>query len=167
MLFRQKIAHVFIYGLILIFPIMNHANEIYLGTDISPITFDQKEFDSTNVKSILAGYSFDKWSVEGSYNMSKTHNQLYGADQKINMYHLYSVYRSQNDFYYKVKLGITNESYKVYGHDGKLKFDDVHSGIARGLGAGYRFAQFNVEFEYSWLGQSLAMAGIGIQYNFN
>ena len=120
-----------------------------------------------NVKSILAGYTFENWSIEGSYNISNTHNKFYGGDQKVNMYHLYSVYRSQGALYYKIKLGITNEKYKFYDNDRSLKLNDVHSGLAGGIGLGYRYGQFNVEFEYRRLGLSLEMLGIGNRYNFN
>lgn len=167
MLFIQKITYTFTFIFALMFPTINHANQFYVGTDISHMTLDQKELDATNVKSVLAGYTFEKWSIEGSYNTSNTDNHFYGGEQKIDMFHLYGVYRSQGDLYYKVKLGITNERYKFYDSYGDLKLDDVHTGIARGMGVGYRYGQFNVELEYSWLGQSLTMVGIGIRYNFN
>ncbi|MGJ8691467.1 MAG: hypothetical protein ACSHW0_03215 [Thalassotalea sp.] len=163
----QKITYTCVYGLALIFSTINHAEQFYIGTDISHMTLDQVEFDAVNVKSLLAGYTFEKWSIESSYNTSITDNRFYGGDQKIKMFHLYGVYRSQGDLYSKMKLGITNERYQFYDNDGYLKLDDVHTGIARGIGVGYRYGQFNIELEYSWLGQSLEMAGIGIRYNFN
>lgn len=144
-----------------------YANQFYIGTDFSRMELDQAEFDSVNVTSILAGYEFENWAVEGSYHISKTDNEFYGGDQKINMYHIYGVYRSQETLYYKIKLGITNERYKFYDSNGSLKLDDVHTGIARGLGVGYRFEQFDFELEYSWLGGSLEMLGVGVRYNFN
>lgn len=60
----------------------------YLGTDISHMKFDQIEFEAVNVKSILAGYTFENWSIEGSCNVCNIHNQFYGGDQKVNMLHL-------------------------------------------------------------------------------
>jgi hypothetical protein len=167
MLLIQKITYTCIYGLTLLFSTISHSDQFYVGTDISHMEFDQVEFDATNVKSILAGYTFEKWAVEGSYNTSNTDNDFYGGEQKINMFHLYGVYRSQGDLYYSVKLGITNERYQFYDSNGHLKLDDVHSGIARGIGAGYQYGPFNIELEYSWLGLSLEMVGIGIRYNFN
>ena len=163
----MKLIYTFIFLFISTFSTVNYANQFYLGTDISHLKFDQIEFEAVNVKTILAGYTFKNWSIEGSYNISNTDNKFYGGDQKVNMYHLYSVYRSQGALYYKIKLGITNERYKFYDNDGKLKLDDVHSGVAGGIGLGYRYGQFNVEFEYSRLGLSLEMLGIGIRYNFN
>lgn len=163
----QGIFCIFSFGLVLLFPKVINANNFYIGTDLSQMKFDQNEFDTTNIKSILAGYTFDNWSIEGSYSTSKTHNQFYNGDQKVDMFHLYSVYRSQGDLYYKIKLGITNERYKVYGADGKLQFDDVHSGIARGIGVGYKYGQYSIEIEYSWLGLSLETIGVGIRYSFN
>ncbi|MGX9416178.1 hypothetical protein ACWU4D_02385 [Vibrio sp. WJH972] len=144
-----------------------HANQFYVGTDFSRMTLDQTEFNSVNVNNILAGYEFNHWAIEGSYNISNTHNDFYGGDQKINMVHLYGVYRSQETLFYKIKFGVTNERYKFYDSNGTLKLDDVHAGIARGVGVGYRFDQFNVELEYSWLGGSLETFGIGVRYHFN
>jgi hypothetical protein len=163
----QRIFCIFSFGLVVLFSKVINANNLYVGTDFSQMKFDQNEFDTTNIKSVLAGYAFDNWSIEGSYNTSNTDNHFYGGKQKIDMFHLYGVYRSQGDLYYKMKLGITNERYQFYDDDGYLKLDDVHTGIAGGIGVGYRYAQFNIELEYSWLGQSLEMAGIGIRYNFN
>lgn len=144
-----------------------HADQFYLGTDFSHMELDQSEFDSVNVNNILVGYEFNNWGVEGSYNISNTQNEFYGGEQKINMYHLYGVYRSQETFFYKFKLGVTNERYKFYDAKGDLKLDDVHSGIARGVGLGYRLDKFSVELEYSWLGGSLETFSIGVRYNFN
>ena len=149
------------------FSTLIYAKQFYFGTDFSHMQLDQIEFDSVNVNSILAGYEFENWAIEGSYNISKTHNKFYGGDQKINMYHLYSVYRSQEKLYYKIKLGVTNERYKFYDSNGSLKLDDVHSGIAGGIGVGYRLGQFNIELEYSWLGLSLETLGVGVRYNFH
>lgn len=130
------------------------------------MTLDQIEFDAVNVNSILAGYEFENWAIEGGYHVSKTQNKFYGGDQKISMYHLYSVYRSSETLYYKIKLGITNERYKFYDADKDLKLDDVHIGLARGVGVGYRYGQLNYELEYSWLGLSLETLGVGVRYNF-
>lgn len=107
----MKLINNFIFLLISTFSTVNYANQFYLGTDISYVTFDQVEFEAVNVNSILAGYTFENWSIEGSYNVSNTHNQFYGGDQKVNMLHLYSVYRSRGAMYYKIKLGISNERY--------------------------------------------------------
>lgn len=142
------------------------AAQFYIGTDFSHMTLDQVEFDAVNVNSIVAGYEFENWAIEGSYHVSKAQNQFYGGDQKINMVHLYSVYRSSDALYYKVKLGITNERYKFYDAEKDLKLDDVHIGLARGVGVGYRHGQLNYELEYSWLGLSLETLGVGVRYNF-
>lgn len=75
------------------------ANQFYIGIDFSHMTLDQVEFDAVNVNSILAGYEFENWAIEGGYHVSKTQNKFYGGDQKINMYHLYSVYRSSETLY--------------------------------------------------------------------
>ena len=164
---NMKLICAFILIFTSIFSTANYANQFYLGADISHMTFDQSEFDTVNVKSIIAGYTVNNWSIEGSYHDSNTNNHLYGGKQKIDMYHLYGVYRSQDALYYKLKLGITNERYKLYDDANELKFDDVHSGVARGVGVGYRYGQFNIELEYSWLGYSLETIGLGIKYNFN
>ena len=41
----KRIIYTFICGLTLLFPTINHANQLYIGADISYITFDQKEFN--------------------------------------------------------------------------------------------------------------------------
>ena len=128
---------------------------------------DQIEFDSVNVNNILIGYKFESWSIEGSYNISKTQNKYYGGDQKIDMYRMLSVYRSKEKFYYKVKLGISNERYKLYNNTETLFLNHTHIGLERGIGVGYRHGKFNVELEYSWLGGSLEVFGVGIRYHFN
>ena len=163
----MKLGHVFILACASLFSGVSAAGDWYLGSGLSQMKLAQVEFETTNVSSILAGYEFEDWSVEGSYNVSEEHNKFYGGDQKINMYHLYSVYRSQEDLYYKIKLGITNERYKFYDNSGNLKLDDVHTGVARGIGVGYRYGQFSVEMEYSWLGRSLETFGVGMRYTFN
>ena len=141
-------------------------NQFYVGADIGRLSFDQKEFDSVGVSSFLLGYQFVNWSVDGSYNISKTDSDVFGGDQKIKMYHLYSTYRNKGNYYYKLKVGITNERYKLYDESGKLIFDDVHSGITRGLGVGYNIGSLSMALEYSWLGGSLEMFSGGIRYNF-
>lgn len=144
-----------------------YAGGFYMGTDLSHLQFDQAEFDSTNVYSVVAGYEFNRWSIEGGYHFSKTDNKHFAGDQKVNMYHLYTAYRSAGSYYYKVKLGLTNERYKFSDSTGKIKLNDVHTGLVRGLGVGYRYEQLNFELEYSWLGRSLEMVGVSIKYKFN
>ena len=145
---------------------MADANEFYLGTDLSRLEFEQAEFDTTYLNSVLIGYQFDKWSLEGGYDISKRSNDFFCGDQEVNMYHLYGVYRSEGTLFYKIKFGLTNERYKLYDSDQNLKFDDAHTGIARGLGVGYKFEKINIEIDYSWLGGSLKTIGMGIRYNF-
>jgi len=144
-----------------------YAGDFYVGTDLSNLQFEQTEFEATSVNSLVVGYEFNQWSIEGSYNSSSTNNNYFGGDQKVNMYHLYTAYRSSGSYYYKVKLGLTNERYKFSDSTGEIIVNDVHLGIARGLGIGYRYGQLNFELEYNWLGGSLEMMGVGIKYNFN
>lgn len=147
-------------------PAFVSAQNFYVGTDLSHMTLKQPEFDSVNVVSILAGYELNSWAVEGSVNLSKTHNDFYNGDQEIDMYHLYGVYRSQGTLYYKLKLGVSNERYKFYDENNTLKLNDTHTGLARGVGAGYQYGKFNFEVEYSWLGRSLETVGVGVKYKF-
>lgn len=163
----MKLINTIIFLSSVIFSNISEAQQFYFGTDISHMTLDQPEFNSATVNNILMGYEFEQWSIEGSYNISKTRNQFYGGEQKINMYHLYSVYRSSTPLYYKVKLGITHERYKFYNATGSEKLDTTHTGIARGIGLGYQYGRFNVEAEYTWLGLSIETIGLGIRYNFN
>jgi len=160
-----------IFSLIIIifctFSKISAADGAYIGTDLNHLNFAQPEFKSAPVYSLVAGYEFNRWAIEGSYNFSETDNKYYGGDQKNTMYHLYGVYRSEGTFYYKAKLGLTHEKYDFLDDKGKLAVNDSHTGIGRGLGIGYRFNNFNVELEYSWLGGSLDMIGVGVKYKFN
>ena len=79
---------------------------------------------------------------------------------------MYSVYRSSGRTYYTVKLGLTNEQYQIYDDVNHLVFDDTHTGIARGLGIGYRTSSHKFELEYSLLGGSLEMLSMGAGFTF-
>lgn len=149
-----------------VFSKSTYAGDFYVGTDLNNLQFEQTGFETTNAYALVAGYELNRWSIEGSYNFSKTNNKYFGGDQKVNMYHLYTVYRSAGSYYYKVKLGLTNERYKFSDGTGKLILNDVHTGVARGLGIGYRYGQLSFELEYNWLGGSLEMVGGGFKYKF-
>ncbi len=164
---KLKLSDMSLLGLLMGFSAPGFSDQFYLGSEFSRMDLEQSEFDSTNVIGVLVGYQFNNWAVEGSYNTSETSNEFYGGDQNISMYHLYSVYRTAGNIYYKAKLGVTNERYKFYDENGSLRLDDVHTGVARGLGVGYRVNSFNVELDYSWLGGSLETIGLGVRYNFN
>lgn len=142
------------------------ANVLYLGVDFGKLTFDQPEFENVNNTSVLLGYQFSNWAIEGGYHVSKTVNKFFCGDQKVKMYHLYSVYRSFDEIYYKLKLGLTNERYRLFDSLGNIQVDDVHTGIARGVGVGYRFNSLSLELEYNWLGGSLEMISGGVKINF-
>lgn len=163
----MKQIYITILLIVCTFSKMSSAEGVYIGIDLNNLQFEQPEFEATPVYSITAGYDFNRWAIEGSYNYSQTDNNYFGGDQTVNMYHLYGVYRSVGTYYYKVKLGLTNEKYKFLDDTDKVVVEDIHTGIARGVGVGYRYGHFNIELEYSWLGGSLEMIGVGIKYKFN
>ena len=155
-----------VFILLLCFSSTSKAGGLYLGLDFGCLEFDQTEFDRVDNSSVLIGYQFINWAIEGSYHYSETENEFFGGNQRIEMYHLYTAYRSSDEIYYKLKLGVTNERYKFSDRLGNLHVDDVHAGIARGMGVGYRIDKLNFELEYNWLGGSLKMLTGGIRIKF-
>ena len=152
--------------ILLIASISARAEGLYLGIDRGALVFEQVEFNNVANTGFLVGYQFDNWAVEGIYNTSSRYNDAFRGEQNVDMYHLYSVYRSSGNIYYKLKFGLTNERYQFHDDADNLRFDDVHTGIARGLGIGYRANSHQFELEYSLLGGSLELLSLGVRFNF-
>jgi len=63
---------------------------------------------------------------------------------------IYAVYRSSGNLYAKAKVGYLEETYNN-NYDFKIshsKSSTSDSGLAGGIGAGYKFGQSRIELEY-------------------
>jgi len=142
------------------------AEEFYVGIDAGKLSFEQAFLADTSNYGVVLGYAWNRWTLEGIINLNETENNNTGGDQIVGMYHLYGVYRTEGRHYLKAKAGITNERYSIKNGEGEEVMNDVHSGIARGIGFGFRTNVASVELEYSWLGGSLELINLGLKYHF-
>jgi len=160
------LAFPFIALALLFSPCYAVAEEFYVGIDAGKLSFEQDFLSDTNNYGVVLGYTWNRWALEGVINFNDTENDSIGGDQIVGMYHLYGVYRTEGRYYLKAKAGITNERYSIENSEGEEVMNDVHSGIARGIGFGIRTNTASVELEYSWLGGSLELLNLGFKYHF-
>ncbi len=149
MKFRDKI---YFLATAMIFSSGAVAEDFYIGIDFGKLKFDQEFLTDTENIGLAAGYSWNGWGIESVVNFSETKSDVWGGDQVIRMYHLYGTYQTEGQCYFKAKVGLTNERYTIDNREGQEVFDDVHSGIARGIGIGFRLNSVKSELEYTWLG---------------
>ena len=140
------------------------ADKFYVGIDPGQLKFDQEFLVDTDNFGLVAGYRWNGWGVESVINFSEAESDIWGGDQVVNMYHLYGTYQTEGQYYLKARLGLSNERYTIENREAREVFDDVHSGVARGVGVGVRFDNIKSELEYTWLGGSLQLLTLGIRY---
>lgn len=163
MKFRGKI---YVLVIAVILPVAAIAEEFYVGMDLGKLKFDQVFLADAENFGLTAGYNWKNWGIEGVLNFNETKSDMFGGDQVIKMYHLYGIYQTAGQYYLKAKIGLTNERYAIDNGEGQEVFDDVHSGVARGIGVGVRYRSVKSELEYTWLGGSLQLLTLGVSYRF-
>ncbi|MFK7856786.1 MAG: hypothetical protein AB8B79_21895 [Granulosicoccus sp.] len=163
MILRYKI---YVVAIAMIFSSGAIADDFHIGIDFGNLKFDQEFLVDTENIGLVAGYNWNDWGIESVINFSETKSNFSGGDQAVRMYHLYGTYQTEGQYYFKAKFGLTNERYTIDNREGQRVFNDVHSGIARGIGVGFRLNSVKSELEYTWLGGSLELLTFGIRYEF-
>lgn len=162
----------------LMFPLALHAGiahsetaqaseSAYLGAKFGVFNLDFPEATNPIPLGFQIGYHFNGGlSLELEYLSGDGDVEVSGTDVDVDVttVGLYGTYRSEDPFYWLVKMGVLRE--EVEASVGRIALDADDTGLSLGGGAGYRFSQrVSVEAEYTIIEADVDYIGATLRFS--